>query len=199
MFSLVLPAGAARIADREANVTAHPASSRGAGELPHILVVEDDPAVLNATRLLLKVEGYRVTAAASLSEAMQRAHEHADVDLLITDYHLGDGQTGLEVIASVRGILGADLRVVIVTGDTSSAVRELQHDERVRMTSKPINSDELLTLLRELLAASSRYRSMVLLLVGLAAEQHYRVQLSDAVRTCADRTLSGVVDRQIRT
>ena len=84
---------------------------------------------------------------------MQRAHEHADVDLLITDYHLGDGQTGLEVIASVRGILGADLRVVIVTGDTSSAVRELQHDERVRMTSKPINSDELLTLLRELLAA----------------------------------------------
>ena len=153
VFSLVLPAGAARITDREANVTAHPDSSRGGGALPHILVVEDDPAVLNATRLLLKVEGYRVTAAASLSEAMQRAHEHADVDLLITDYHLGDGQTGLEVIASVRGILGADLRVVIVTGDTSSAVRELQHDERVRMTSKPINSDELLTLLRELLAA----------------------------------------------
>jgi hypothetical protein len=42
---------------------------------------------------------------------------------------------------------------VIVTGDTSSAVRELKHDERVRMASKPINADELLTLLRELLAA----------------------------------------------
>jgi CheY-like chemotaxis protein len=151
VFSLVLPAGAAQIADREANVTAHTASSRGAGVLPHVLVVEDDPAVLSATRMLLKVEGYRVATAASLSEALQKAHENADVDLLITDYHLGGGQTGTEVITSVRGILGADLGAVLITGDTSSAVSELQHDERVRMASKPINADELLSLLRELL------------------------------------------------
>jgi CheY-like chemotaxis protein len=121
--------------------------------LPNVLVVEDDPAVLGATHMLLKTEGYRVTTAASLLEALQKAHEDARVDLLITDYHLGGGQTGTEVISSVRDILGANLRAVLVTGDTSSPIKELQHDERVRVTSKPISADELLALLRELLAA----------------------------------------------
>jgi PAS domain S-box-containing protein len=151
VFSLVLPASAARTADGEANVTAQSDSSRSPGTLPHVLVVEDDPAVLSATSMLLKVEGYRVTTAASLSEALQKVRD-ADVDLLITDYHLGGGQTGTEVISSVRAILDADLRAVLVTGDTSTAVKELRHDERVRMASKPINADELLSLLRELLA-----------------------------------------------
>ncbi len=36
---------------------------RGTKGLHHILVVEDEPAVLNATRLLLKSEGYRVATA----------------------------------------------------------------------------------------------------------------------------------------
>ena len=62
--------------------------------LPHILIVEDDPAVLNATRMLLKVEGYRVTTAASLAETLQKVDESPDVDLLITDYHLAGGQDG---------------------------------------------------------------------------------------------------------
>jgi PAS domain S-box-containing protein len=153
VFSLDLPASAARIADREANQKLSSDGSRNAGPLPHVLIVEDDPAVLGATRMLLNVEGYRVSTAASLSEALQKARENAGVDLLITDYHLGGGRTGTEVISSVRDILGANLRAVLVTGDTSSAIKELQHDERVRVTSKPINADELLALLQELQAA----------------------------------------------
>ena len=91
-----------------------------------------------------------------MSEALQKARDNADVDLLITDYHLAGGETGTEVISSVRGILGADLPTVLITGDTSSAVKELQHDDNVRMASKPINADELLGLLRDLLGSQSR-------------------------------------------
>lgn len=50
-------------------------------------------------------------------------------------------------------ILGNSLRAVLTTGDTSSAIKELPRDPHLRIASKPINAEELLTLLRALLAA----------------------------------------------
>ena len=152
VFSLELPASAVPVGVHSAGPKLESGVARHADRLPHALIVEDDPAVLNATRMLLKVEGYHVTTAISLTEALQRARANSDIDVLITDYHLGGEETGAEVISAVREIRGPGLRAVLVTGDTSSAIKELRHDERVRMTSKPINADELLSLLRTLLA-----------------------------------------------
>jgi CheY-like chemotaxis protein len=118
-----------------------------------VLLVEDDQAVRDATRLLLKVEGYQVVAVGSLPEALERAREAAGVDLLVTDYHLGDGATGLQVIAAVRAALKCSVKSVLITGDTSSAIRDLPRDPYFRVASKPIKAEELLTLLRALLAA----------------------------------------------
>jgi CheY-like chemotaxis protein len=117
------------------------------------LVVEDNASVRRATCLLLELEGYHVTPAASLAEALQHAQKGHGVDLLITDYHLSDGETGTRVIAALREILGISLRAVLTTGDTSSAIQQLPRDPHLRITSKPINSEELLKLLRALLAA----------------------------------------------
>jgi len=75
------------------------------------------------------------------------------VDLLISDFHLGEGQTGTQVIAALRETLGVSLKAVLTTGDTSSAIKELPRDPFLRVASKPIQADELLTLLRALLAA----------------------------------------------
>jgi len=102
--------------------------------------------------MLLKVEGYRVLAAGSLAEARERVHEHPEIDLLVTDYHLGHGETGTQVISSLREVLGPELKAVLVTGDTSTAVRDLQRDGRLRLASKPINAEELLGMLKALLA-----------------------------------------------
>jgi two-component system, sensor histidine kinase len=119
-----------------------------------LLLVEDEPGVRKAMRMLLKIEGYRITTAASADEALAcLGSEGADFDLVITDYHLEGGRTGTEVIAAARKILGSGLKAILVTGDTSSAVRELQADAHLRITSKPINSDEFLELVRTLLAA----------------------------------------------
>jgi hypothetical protein len=40
-----------------------------------------------------------------------------------------------------------------MTGDTSSAIKDLPRDPYLRVASKPIEAGELLTLLRALLAA----------------------------------------------
>jgi CheY-like chemotaxis protein len=103
--------------------------------------------------MLLKIEGYRVTTAASAEEAVEHLRAaDADFDLIVTDYHLEGGKTGTQVIAAARELLGDDLKAILVTGDPSSAVRELKVDTNLRITSKPINSDELLALVRSLLA-----------------------------------------------
>jgi DNA-binding response OmpR family regulator len=117
------------------------------------LLVEDDPAVRKATAMLLKVEGYRVTQAGSLAEARKAVRELQDIDVVVTDYHLTAGETGIQVIAAARDSRGASLKAVLVTGDTSSAVRDLSCDSHLRIASKPINADELLALMKALLGA----------------------------------------------
>jgi two-component system CheB/CheR fusion protein len=118
------------------------------------LLVEDDPAVLNATRMLLRVEGYRVSTATSLREALEQARESHDIDLVVTDYHLQGEDTGIQVITALREALGPTLKAVLVTGDTSSAIRDLRSDASLRLASKPVNAEELLGILKSLLATS---------------------------------------------
>jgi two-component system, sensor histidine kinase len=153
VFSFELPRArhASAVAAAPGPRTTH--SDAGGGGF-QLLLVEDEPGVRNAMRMLLKIEGYRVVTAASADEAMDHLRAAgADFDLVVTDYHLDGGRTGTQVIAAAREMLGDGLKAVLVTGDTSTAVRELKADANLRITSKPINSDELLELVRSLLAA----------------------------------------------
>jgi hypothetical protein len=56
------------------------------------------------------------------------------------------------VIEQLRASVAADLRSVLITGDTSAAIKQLHDDPHLRIASKPINADELLLILEELLA-----------------------------------------------
>jgi len=150
-FTLTLPASASHAAR-------HPARPlrTGNGRAPHgtvhVLLVEDDAAVRDATRLLLTTENYQVTAVTSLAEALSAADGSPSIDVVITDYHLGQGETGMQVIEGLRARLGESLRAVLVTGDTSSAMRELPRHRLTRIASKPMEADALLELLRDLAA-----------------------------------------------
>ena len=120
----------------------------------HVMLVEDDPGVRNATRIFLTAEGFRVTALASLDEATAAARGAADIDVIVTDYHLGNSSTGTEVIAALRTLLHRDVKAVLVTGDTAAAIRDLHTDANLRMVRKPVNAGELAGLLRHFLVPS---------------------------------------------
>lgn len=151
-FSLLLPPSRTGVESQFLRSEETPARPPQIGK-PHVLLVEDDKAVRDATGVLLKVDGYRVTAVASLAEALQNTGDHhACVDLLLSDYHLSEGETGLQIIARLRERLGVSLKAVLITGDTSSAIRDRPLDPCLRITSKPVRAEELLTLLRALLA-----------------------------------------------
>jgi signal transduction histidine kinase/CheY-like chemotaxis protein len=123
-----------------------------AGASHHLLLVEDDPGVRNATRMFLKGEAYRVTTAATSEEALLQLQANPDIQLIISDYHLEGGRTGADVITAARAQFGSELQAILVTGDTSSAIEDLRRDGRLQVTSKPINPDELLGMIQALLA-----------------------------------------------
>ncbi len=150
-FALVLPVALAAAPEARANAGA-PVEANRPKRSACILLVEDDPAVRGATELLLTVEGHEVVAVASLEEARQAAEARADLGLLITDFHLAGGETGMQVVETVRRARGAELKAVLVTGDTSSLMRRVRVDQNLRMLSKPVEADELLALIEELAA-----------------------------------------------
>jgi PAS domain S-box-containing protein len=124
-------------------------AAQGAGR--RVLLVEDEAGVRNAMKLLLQLEGFAVTATATAAEAVSALRSGLPIDLLVTDYHLEAGHTGSEVITAAREAQGAGLKAVLVTGDTSSAIRAMQADANLRIASKPINSADLLATIRALL------------------------------------------------
>jgi two-component system, sensor histidine kinase len=148
-WNLDVPVGANAGTTQPVHAATHAASTRDTA--PRILLVDDDQAVRNATAMLLRVDGCQVATAASLSEAICHVREAPGIDLLVTDYHLAAGETGVQVIAAVDEILGRRCKAILITGDTSSTVQELPADDHVHLASKPINADKFLSIVKSLL------------------------------------------------
>ena len=146
VFSLTLPG-------RESPQSAAraPLSSAPIEAPPRVMVLEDDPAVRDATRLLLKVHGYDVLTAATIGEALEGARAQA-IELLITDYHLCGGETGMQAITALRALLGPQLKAILVTGDLSAA-GGLERDTRLRLLAKPIHAEQLIDTVQALRGA----------------------------------------------
>ncbi len=118
-----------------------------------IILIEDDVSVANAWGLLLEAEGYRVAMAASASEA-QAVVRHLDVDpdLIISDFHLLDGSTGVEAVKSIRKDVGEKIPAFIVSGDTSKLVQDARSLENSIIMSKPVNTNRMLDSARSTIA-----------------------------------------------
>ncbi len=114
---------------------------------PHVLLIEDDAAVRAAAHLLLKVAGYRVTIAACTAEAVEYARQHHDLDAVISDYHLGHAENGVEAIAAVRAVRGPGLKAVLMSGDTGLLLTDLERGPDTSIAAKPISADQFLALL----------------------------------------------------
>lgn len=116
-FSISVPVAASRPEAADVEVPAAPASDRVSGRL--IVVVDDDALVLDGMRGILQNWGSRVVTAASDAAVLrQLAGKGEQPDLIISDYRLADGQSGIEAIARLRGALGAAIPAFLISGDT---------------------------------------------------------------------------------
>ena len=143
-FSVCLPIVGKRSATKAQvdDVVEEEAGSRVSGM---IVLIEDDIKVADAWGLLLEAEGFKVATAASAIEAAAVVkHLSAPPDLIISDFHLLDGSTGVEAVAMVREEFAMNIPAFIVTGDTSKMVQEAKSTGNCIIMNKPVNTDQLL-------------------------------------------------------
>lgn len=110
-----------------------------------VLLVDDDDAVAAATSLWLKTEGFEVDLArGSADVARFLARPGFSPDLILSDLHLGEAQTGVDVVRTVRERLSRTVPAIFVSGETQPNALEAADLECVRFMSKPVETDELL-------------------------------------------------------
>ncbi|WP_114010237.1 ATP-binding response regulator [Cohaesibacter intestini] len=105
-----------------------------------ILLVDDDRETLKATEELLAKWGCRVSAAANLAEF---ATIQGPFDLIVSDYAFEDDFTGIEVVEAARSRFGADLRALIISGDSSEYVQQRVKDKGLLLIQKPVQPVQL--------------------------------------------------------
>ena len=108
-----------------------------------IVIVEDDPGVVGGLLVLLKSWGADVIAFDSYGAAAEwagaaAARKMIRPDLLIVDFRLESGHTGLEVIQAMRGAFGSALPAVIVTGSLMSNQEGEAHAHDFHLLLKPV-------------------------------------------------------------
>jgi hypothetical protein len=132
-----------------------PALDRPGLAKPAVLVVEDDAAVRDALKLLLSLDGYPTWVAESAAGAEELFALHgAEIDVVISDYQLGNGRNGVELVESLRTVAGRDLPAVILSGDTSPVLASIHTVSRVVLLRKPVNARQLILKLEELFGAA---------------------------------------------
>jgi two-component system KDP operon response regulator KdpE len=110
-----------------------------------VLVVDDEPQIVRALRINLRVRQYEVYSAATGTEALQQASRHPP-DLVILDLGLPD-LDGVEVIQGLRGWTSAPIIVLSGRADAVDKVEALDAGADDYVT-KPFSMEELLARMR---------------------------------------------------
>ena len=115
-----------------------------------ILLVEDEPMVLDLGKSLLQKLGYRVIVARSATEALRIAEQNV-VHLLITDVIMPDmhGRDLADAIVSLQN----HTRVLFMSGFANEVVqRKRFHESDIAFLQKPFSPGDLANRIREILA-----------------------------------------------
>jgi two-component system, sensor histidine kinase len=120
-----------------------------------VLVIDDDPAVAASTKLLLKLDGYRVQAAASIEAAIAVNKTTGTwADLIVADYRLANGRSGIDAIRTLRTLAQRLIPAVLVTGDTFwEAPKALETLDGCEVLSKPFDPNKFLAVVSQLASA----------------------------------------------
>jgi signal transduction histidine kinase/CheY-like chemotaxis protein len=123
------------------------------------LIVDDDENARAGMQSLLKRWGCLVLAANNSAEALAllSRHERAP-ELILCDYHLPAGESGIEAIRRIQAACGAAIPAILVTGDTSAEVARAAEDHRHPLIYKPVAPAKLRALLNQVLAPASPAR-----------------------------------------
>jgi signal transduction histidine kinase len=138
-FSVAVPRVAARPEISESPAPAHPLMDASDRKL--VVVIDDDPLVLEGMCGLFRSWGYHhLLVAGTDGEALAGiADRDRPPDLIVSDYHLSGGKTGIEVIEALRRTLCAEIPAFLVSGDTSPELLRQARASGYHLLHKPVD------------------------------------------------------------
>ena len=141
-FSVTVPiASAAEIEQVTTDRVAAP-DQLGDGRL--IVLIDDDPTVREGTGGLLRDWGFKVVDMPSAEEAVAiLGNERETPHLLIADYELAGGKTGIEGIAALRDACKQSVPAFLVSGVASGQPRQAARSAGLEVLRKPLAPAEL--------------------------------------------------------
>ena len=117
------------------------------------VVVDDDPAILNALDHLLRQWGMETRLLSNLQQIVQDLQ--AAPDVVLADYQLLNGETGLMVAQEAHKRWGTHVPIVLITGDTRTETIQILRQSGFPILHKPVGASQLRTLLATLLQEPS--------------------------------------------
>ena len=116
----------------------------------HALIIDNDPSMLESLATLFAGWGFSVASARDATSARSAWAERAP-DLMILDYHLDRGQTGLAVLDHLSAA-GHRCPTIMISADHAAEVRQAARASGCEFLHKPIRPLALKSLARRLMA-----------------------------------------------
>ena len=148
-FTILVPMAAKGVTSVETIRSPHPAAFAVEGKV--VLVIDDAPIVLDGTSGLLGKWGYSVVTASSDEAALiQLTEREQRPDLMISDYHLANGRTGIEAIERINAAFGASIPAILISGDTAPERLRDAKDRGYLLLHKPVDPMRLRAVMHQL-------------------------------------------------
>jgi two-component system response regulator HydG len=119
--------------------------------MARILCIDDEPSVVKLKSAILEAAGHNVTMALSAHEAIEKL-ESSEFDAVVTDWRLGDGN-GRAIVQAAKS--HSSVPVVVVSGYVAEAFQAAEPLADLYL-EKPVNPQELVTIVNELLKTSDK-------------------------------------------
>jgi signal transduction histidine kinase len=112
-----------------------------------ILCLDNDPLILEGMQQLLLTMGAKVATAGNREQLLAHFGAGARPDIVLADYHLDDGDTGLNALLAARQHSAVDTPCVIISADDSDVIRDRAKAVGYRFLAKPVNAARLRALI----------------------------------------------------
>jgi signal transduction histidine kinase len=149
VFRVLVPAGEANAIDATPS-EADTLPPRKLGTVT-VVLIDDERAIREATRELLRPLHVDVLVAATIAEAVEVAKAAPErIDLILSDWRLRGQENGIDAVRAVRCVSGDATPAVLITGDTSAELLKLAHESGLVILHKPLQPRHVVRLVKHL-------------------------------------------------
>ena len=117
------------------------------------VMIDDQESILDGMReLFLGWGSTAITAVDGRTAVLELTRQERRPNIVIADYYLDDGSTGVAAVDEVRAVFGRNIPGLIITADRSPEVLQIVRGRGLHLLKKPVKPAKLRALVSHLLA-----------------------------------------------